>query len=35
MTDPVQTPNSFNDNIFTGGGTKDTLGIAQWQWKIQ
>jgi Ca2+-binding RTX toxin-like protein len=33
--DPVQTPNSFNDNIFTGGGSKDVLGITQWQWKYQ
>src|SRR5262249_36872038 len=34
-TDPVQTPNSFQDNIFTGGGPKDVNGIAQWQWKYQ
>ena len=33
--DPVGTPNSFSDNIFTGGGSKDTLGISQWQWKMQ
>src|SRR5262249_3913543 len=33
--DPVQTPNSFNDNMFTGGGSKDTSGITQWQWKTQ
>ena len=35
MNDPVTTPNTFSDNIFTGGGTKDTNGISQWQWKVQ
>ena len=35
MNDPVATPNTFSDNIFTGGGSKDTNGISQWQWKIQ
>ena len=33
--DPVGTPNSFSDNIFTGGKSKDTNGIGQWQWKLQ
>jgi hypothetical protein len=35
VTDPVQTPNSFQDNIFTGGGSKDVNGLSQWQWKYQ
>jgi hypothetical protein len=35
VVDPVQTPNSFQDNIFTGGGSKDVNGISQWQWKLQ
>jgi hypothetical protein len=35
VNDPVQTPNSFSDNIFTGGGSKDVNGISQWQWKVQ
>jgi uncharacterized repeat protein (TIGR01451 family) len=35
VVDPVQTPNSFSDNIFTGGGSKDVNGISQWQWKVQ
>jgi hypothetical protein len=35
VTDPVGTPNSFSDNIFTGGGSKDVNGITQWQWKLQ
>jgi len=34
-TDPVGTPNTFSDAIFTGGGSKDTNGIAKWQWKMQ
>src|SRR5262249_45728975 len=33
--DPVGTPNSFADNIFTGGGSKDISGISQWAWKSQ
>jgi hypothetical protein len=33
--DPVGTPNSFGDNIFTGGGSKDGNGITNWQWKTQ
>jgi hypothetical protein len=35
VSDPVGTPNSFADAIFTGGGSKDTSGIGQWQWKMQ
>ena len=35
MVDPVGTPNSFSDNIFTNGGSKDVNGISQWQWKMQ
>ena len=35
MTDPVGTPNSFADNIFPGGGSKDTNGVSKWQWKTQ
>ena len=33
--DPVGTPNSFADNIFTGGSSKDISGVGQWQWKNQ
>src|SRR5262249_42992854 len=33
--DAVGTPNSFADNIFTIGGSKDTSGISQWNWKVQ
>jgi hypothetical protein len=35
VQDPVTTPNTFSDMIFTGGGSKDVLGISQWQWKMQ
>src|SRR5262249_47147686 len=33
--DPVATPNSFADAIFTGGGSKDVNGLSKWQWKMQ
>jgi Bacterial Ig domain/RTX calcium-binding nonapeptide repeat (4 copies) len=35
VVDPVGTPNSFADNIFTNGGSKDVNGISDWQWKLQ
>jgi hypothetical protein len=35
VRDPVGTPNSFSDNIFTGGQSKDTSGVSQWKWKMQ
>ena len=35
VRDPVGTPNTFSDNIFTGGGSKDTNDVGQWRWKTQ